>query len=961
MTTTDEVKQTTDTWRILAIDDDETILDAYEELLSEPEGLRELDQMMKNLSSETFPSVSPSPFKMCRATSGQMGFQMVQDALADGKPYAVIYLDMRMPTGWDGLTTAKKIRSVDPNVRIIIITAYMDHSMGELRHEIGIDFEFLMKPISENELSQLTQLYTQQWKQQQQLAQHQNLLEEMVSERTERLEKANQRINRLLEAKAYEHRELELILNSMREGVIAVDHDGNITHANRSIERLTGLFEQNLVGTPAIDLFSKQIHEEMMGGQTLSILHHRLQQIVGSSCEQIELWIQDALLPALVIDEEGIIQICNQVMQEATGWGPEQLIGQSLNQLLPKEIHPHHDKLIKQFFKEAAPRKMGNQNLFPVVNADGTTSQIEIGLLPLQLERGKRVLVLLNDPQQQQWWKLFNITPFGQLFFEEGDLDIGVMIRNQHGDEVPVYVSSSPLFLKGADQEGMHNGAILVIHDLRTAMRAEKERSANEAKDRFLASTSHELRTPLTTIIGNCEILATERMPGGQQEMVRSIDVAGRGLLALINDILDLSKIEAGKFQINRIPFRLSELLHEMEHIFSTRASSAGIHFEIVQTYVPEKQLIGDSRRIAQILINLLGNAIKFTDPEGSIRLIIEHEVQQKQILFSVEDSGIGISPQAIQELFRPFEQADSSIARRYGGTGLGLHISRTLAELMGGTIQVESTKGKGSLFTLHIPLQITELIDQPEPQTQLPLDASFQGHVLVAEDTPELQMLERHLLEKMGVTVSVAGNGEEVLKLTKEHSFDLILMDMQMPIVSGTEATERLRTRGDNTPIVALTANVQQKHRDQFREAGCNDFLCKPIDRQELHQILERYLQQGSDSSRKPQGTMPQKPPKQGRITPSEPTVDQELVTMFREQIEESYQELCMLVPSESWSEIKEIAHIFKGNGETFGYLVLSRWSSAYCQAIGCNDMKNLPLLADGLLKAMEEALREG
>ncbi len=374
-----------------------------------------------------------------------------------------------------------------------------------------------------------------------------------------------------------------------------------------------------------------------------------------------------------------------------------------------------------------------------------------------------------------------------------------------------------------------------------------------KSKDDFLATMSHELRTPLTAIIGNTEHLQESGNCGGSlcqqgdaQQVLSAISSAGKHQLALVNDILDLSKIESGKFTLDFAPFDLTSLLNDLKHMFEVTAQDRGILFEIEQQLSPKYQLWGDGKRIGQILINLIGNAIKFTE-EGEVKLTCSKE--GGQFCFVVEDSGIGMDQETLARLFKPFEQADSSISRRYGGTGLGLHISRVLAEQMEGMIEVVSVPGEGSTFTFRVPLQESELLAEQEIEgdgNSSVLEQQFSGYVLAVEDTIELQILVRRVLESFGLTVTIANNGKEALQIAGQHHFDLILMDMQMPIMDGLEATTALRERGDQTPIVALTANVMQQHRKQFDEAGGNEFLQKPIDKAELSRILNRYLNRG-------------------------------------------------------------------------------------------------------------------
>ena len=371
----------------------------------------------------------------------------------------------------------------------------------------------------------------------------------------------------------------------------------------------------------------------------------------------------------------------------------------------------------------------------------------------------------------------------------------------------------------------------------------ETAEAATEAKSDFLASMSHELRTPLSSIIGNSDLLAELVEDPQQSSLVRSIEVAGRSQLALVNDILDMSKIESGKFTIDEVPYDLTLFVGDIQQIFAIRAQDAGLRLVINQHVQPEFQLVGDNQRIGQILINLLGNAIKFTE-----RGVVEMRILREggQLLFQVQDSGIGMSPEVQARLFQRFEQADQSTSRRFGGSGLGLYISYNLAELMGGEITVESEEGVGSTFTVTLPYRESDqrvVADPLAERKALGEQDRFTGEVLIVEDTPELQLLERSILEMMGIHVTTANNGQEGLVLATEHPFDLILMDMQMPVMDGIESTTAIREQGIKTPIVALTANVMQSHREAFEAAGCSDFLEKPFNKLALKRVLKRYL----------------------------------------------------------------------------------------------------------------------
>ncbi len=384
----------------------------------------------------------------------------------------------------------------------------------------------------------------------------------------------------------------------------------------------------------------------------------------------------------------------------------------------------------------------------------------------------------------------------------------------------------------------------------------EKAEQLSRIKDDFFAAMSHELRTPLTAIIGNCEHLLESENCGGlgcsqvdAREILLSIESAGKNQLALVNDILDISKIESGKFAIYDSYYDLAHLLGEVRRIVAIKAQDAGVKLIIEQQEEQDHLLEGDPQRIRQILINLLENAVKFTD-EGAVTLTAWSD--SEQLRFRVKDTGIGMPPETVDRLFKRFVQADDSISGRFGGSGLGLYISICLAEMMDGTIDVSSVEGEGSEFELILPYRPTETPVEPieEGGTTAVISHAFNGHVLVAEDTSALQLLEKRILEKVGLTVSLASNGLEAVDLAGEQPFDLVLMDMQMPVMDGLEATRRIKSMDSALPVVALTANVMRGHHEQLREAGCDDILTKPIDKEELVRLLRQYLERSSADS---------------------------------------------------------------------------------------------------------------
>ncbi len=300
----------------------------------------------------------------------------------------------------------------------------------------------------------------------------------------------------------------------------------------------------------------------------------------------------------------------------------------------------------------------------------------------------------------------------------------------------------------------------------------------NQSKDDFMATVSHELRTPLTSIIGHSEYLLEQRQSDTDRTSLEVIERASKALLILINDILDMSKIASGKFSIDEYPFDLNALLTNIRKILLIRAQDAGLGFEFKQQVREQYRLLGDANRISQVLINLLTNAIKFTHA-GHVSLNCWND--DKQLYLEVKDTGIGMSPETLERIFSRFEQADGTISRQFGGTGLGLFISLNLAQLMGGRIDVSSEEGVGSTFTFTLPYRQSDSPVSVDNENSTSPEAAlniFKGRVLVAEDTLELQLLERRILEKLGLNVTIANDGVEAIALAEPNTFDLIFMD---------------------------------------------------------------------------------------------------------------------------------------------------------------------------------------
>ena len=408
--------------------------------------------------------------------------------------------------------------------------------------------------------------------------------------------------------------------------------------------------------------------------------------------------------------------------------------------------------------------------------------------------------------------------------------------------------------------ENYRNHLERMVEDRTAALSIAKEaaEAANRAKSIFLANMSHEFRTPMNGIMGMTSLAMRRATDPKQIDQLKKAGQSAQRLVALIDDILDLSKIEAEQLKLETIDFSLGEVLEHLNGLLTQTASEKGLALRIdIAPDLSSLPLRGDSLRLGQILINLTSNAIKFT-AAGSVTvrvLLIIETASDVQVRCEVQDTGIGISAEDQKRVFRPFEQADGSTTRKYGGTGLGLAISKQLAEAMGGDIGVQSQVGLGSTFWLTARLAKGVSIDEPATATnslsaEYELKAHFSGaHILLAEDDLICQEVSRDLMQEAGLLVDLADDGAEAVEMATRTDYALIVMDMQMPTLSGIEAARAIRAlpRCKHTPILAMTANVFAENRAQCLGAGMNDFITKPVNPAALFETLLRWLRNDS------------------------------------------------------------------------------------------------------------------
>ena len=566
--------------------------------------------------------------------------------------------------------------------------------------------------------------------------------------------------------------------------------------------------------------------------------------------------------------------------------------------------------------------------------------------------------------------------------FASGNDARAFMAKIEHGGNVPgfeaqciradgssIWLSITAQLRYDVDGRATHVDASLMdISERKAREQAEKERNVAEAsakaKSDFLAHMSHEIRTPMNAIVGFTRLALDGELSEEHRSYLDSIDGASRTLLAIINDILDFSKIEAGKLVLENVPLRIDALLQELEVMFEHVAQEKVIELrfqdETAVALPAHGYVRGDPLRLKQVLTNLISNALKFTS-EGRVVVSAGIDPRGDAIEFAVVDSGIGITPDILERLFEPFEQADSSISRRYGGTGLGLSICRHLVALMDGSIDVESTPGTGSRFHFRIPLdvpseaEVNAAIDKrtPNARTDQPLAGTS---ILLAEDNPVNQKLARHFLERGGARVATADTGRAAVELSTQQRFDAILMDLHMPEMDGLEACRAIRGRGDRTPIIAVSADAMTRSLDSATAAGFDEYLLKPIDYDTLLQTLTHAIRDARMQDRA--GVIDLR--KALKYHADDARLLERLFNEFVRHYHDADQRMAQLIAAGNLAGAERLAHNLAGVGGGFGAEVLADRAAALEAALENRETDELEALQRDLKLALAEVLDE-
>jgi PAS domain S-box-containing protein len=691
--------------RILVIDDNKAIHDDLRKILL---GEVETQEQLQDDEAVLFgiEAVQITKFEIDSAYQGQEGLAKLEQALAEDRPYALAFVDVRMPPGWDGIETISRLWQVYPNLQVVVCTAYSDYSWNDIHRQLGQSENLLIlkKPFDNIEVIQLAHALTRKWLVSSQAQARLEDLDLMVALRTAELEAANQRIKRQFEEKAAAELAFRTIFKSSPIGIALSDLNLRYVDMNTAMEELQGLPKESAIGRDPVELGWLKSSED------LDAIRSALDGDHGLDAKELIFW--------------------NAKLGQRTGllWARRVAIG-----------------------------------------------GIDYSLcFVLDISERKRMEEELVRARQ------------------------------------------------GAD-------------------------AAAQAKSEFLANMSHEIRTPLNGILGLSYLLEEESVPDNLRPMMGLIRTSGEVLRRVVDDVLDFSKIDSGKLELEEEPFDLRACLQWSFDLFREAAQEKQLEYKLVLSEGLPVRVSGDLTRLRQVTANLMSNAVKFTQA-GSIEMearLAETPLRngRQMIRISVRDTGIGIPEHKLGRLFQSFSQVDASTSRCYGGSGLGLAISKRLVEMMGGEIQVESRVGEGATFEFTFAAG-TALAT--EPATEAKSSGSLKGlKILVAEDNAINQTVLMRMLQKMGCQPDLACDGASAIRCVAAHSFDVVLMDLNMPVIDGLEATRRIRKMPSAqgcVPIVALTASATNQDRSACLAAGMDDYLSKPIEIRSLREALDRW-----------------------------------------------------------------------------------------------------------------------
>ncbi|MGD8326110.1 MAG: ATP-binding protein [Sphingomonadales bacterium] len=643
-----------------------------------------------------------------------------------------------------------------------------------------------------------------------------------------------------LDEREAELRKLGLVASNATNGVLIANSDFRVEWVNEALSRITGLERNELIGRFPLEILRttkadvalvRQAQQELEAGYPSKLELKTFRKDGG------RLWLEYSIQP--IFNEEGQIVRYISIMTDIT---KRKVLEQNL--LRAEEIGA-----IGHWRLDVSSQALScsDQN-FRILGHEPQKGPIAIkqGLQIFYKEDRDVLVKALRRSVESQ-------TP----------MELEMRVRSRSSGRRYVHIKAECDF----DDSGRVNALFGVFQDITEAKKAERAlqqarleaEQGNQMKTEFLATMSHEIRTPMNGVLGMADLLRDTPLDAEQRRFVDTITLSGKGLLTLINDILDLSKLEAGGVRLEDEPFSIDALLQEVMTLMSVNANKKGLPLVLKKSDAVPEVISGDIQRLRQVLVNLIGNAIKFT-AEGQIEVHVEvlgtSSKDKHCIQFRVVDTGIGIPSNMLSTLFEKFTQADTSTTRRFGGTGLGLAISCELVTLMGGRIWVSSLEGEGATFAFNVKLGAVEQTSLTKGDEIVPIPANIENnrflHVLVVEDNAINRMLITTMLRKLGHGVDTASDGAEALAKIRHTAskFDVVLMDINMPRMDGVAATDRIRSLGGKAaevPIIALTANAMDGDREKYLASGMDGYLAKPIDRAALIEVLTEAVDQGA------------------------------------------------------------------------------------------------------------------
>lgn len=604
---------------------------------------------------------------------------------------------------------------------------------------------------------------------------------------------------------------------------------------------------------------------------------------------QSELWearyrtiLESALDAIISIDHTGRVIEFSPSAERTFGYHREEAVGQPMVDLIvPPAYRAAHLAGIDLFLRTGISHILGRRLVgLPAKRKDGSEFPCELTIVPAVVGQERVFTAFLRD------------------------------ITDQHAADAERKVAEGELQRAKAEAE-----------------------AASQTKTQFLANMSHEFRTPMAAIVGYAEMLHDPRLTlDDRVRATQAIIRNGRHLTTLINDTLDLAKIEAGHLAVEKTTFTLWRVVSEAAAVGEVAAAERQVELVVTPTGQFPRKLTSDPTRFRQVLDNLISNAVKFSRPGGrvDVRLRVDHEPSPR-LLVEVEDTGIGIAPDVLARLFRPFTQADPSTTRKYGGTGLGLSICKLLMQALGGDITVRSTPSVGSTFTAVLPLSLTDLTDLIDSDdltvesrlTTAPArrPARMTGRVLLAEDNADNRTILRFVLESTGLNVTTADDGQQAVEKATACEYDVILMDMQMPVLDGYAATSALRQRGYARSIIALTAHAMADDEAKCLAAGCNAYLTKPVDADRLLREVARQMPSRSWVTKASFTTrpLPQPPTNAPVPTVASPPVD-DLHSRYRKSLPEKLNQLDTAMSAGDVPTLSKLAHKLRGSAGMYG-----------------------------------------